>query len=242
MLLTRAHPKPSIQEGFDRWQREKHLPDLMQAPGIASVVYALNVLDDLPEACRGSGYCLAAYTARDLEGLFTFVRSPEVEAAVADGSSWFDHFNDIDYETYTGNVYEVIDVAGAGEEAPPPTSPLFVERWEVDDEDAAGFDTWLAETHLPAVAAVAGVRRARTFRALRDGIPIPYYYSPGNRALIAELDDDFRAVLGSDGFAACLERSLAWELRLEYVKRDVYRHEAHAVAASATGPAGSSPG
>ena len=77
------------------------------------------------------------------------------------------------------------------------------------------------------------MRRARTFRALRDGIPIPYYYSPGNRALIAELDDDFRAVLASDGFVACLERSLAWELRLEYVKRDVYRHEAHAVAASA---------
>ena len=55
-LLTRAHPKAEIQDDFDDWQREKHLPDLMRAPGATMVVYARNVLDGLPEAYMGSGH------------------------------------------------------------------------------------------------------------------------------------------------------------------------------------------
>jgi hypothetical protein len=228
MLLTRAHPKREIQDAFDDWQREKHLPDLMRAPGATMVVYARNVLDGLPEAYKGSGSCLAYYEAPTVEDLFAFLTSTEIAEAVADGSRWFGRFNDVDYETYTGNVYQVTGVVNPAGGPPPETSPLLVERWEAPDDDLDVFDEWLGEAHLPELGSAAGVRRARSFSAIREGIPIPYYYSPGNRALVAELDDDFRGLLLQPELLERLEESMRWERRLPYVKRDVYEHVAHA--------------
>jgi hypothetical protein len=56
--------------------------------------------------------------------------------------------------------------------------------------------------------------------AIREGSPLPYYYSPGNRAIFVELADA-RAVLGAQLTRAVTE-SRSWDLRLPYVKRDVY--------------------
>jgi len=227
-LLARAHPKPEIQADFDRWEVDKHLADLMAGPGAVMVVYGLNVLEGLPEVYKGSGYCMAYYTGPDIEGLFAWLRSKELEEAIQDGSQWFGRFNDVDYETYTGNVYDVSAVVNPRDETPREQAAILVERWEVGDEDAGELDAWLRDVHLPAVGRAPGVLRARTFRAIREGIPIKYYYSPGNRALIAELDEPFREVLLKPDLLEQTADSMRWELRLPYVKRDVYEYVAHA--------------
>jgi hypothetical protein len=230
MLLARAHPKQEIQADFDRWEIGKHLADLMAGPGAVMVVYGWNVLDGLPEAYKGSGWCMAYYTGRDVEGLFAWLCSKELEEAIKDGSQWFGRFNDVDYETYTGNVYEVTAVVNGAGRTPPESAPILVERFEAGEGEAAELDAWLRDVHLPAIGTHPGVLRARTFRAIRENIPIQYYYSPGNRALIAELADEegFRETLLSRDFLEHVEDSLRWELRLPYVKRDVYRYAAHA--------------
>ena len=120
--------------------------------------------------------------------MYAWLRSPDLAAAVEDGSQWFGRFNSVDYETFTGNVCLVRSVVNNLGATPPESAPLLVERWEVSECEAAEFDRWLEETHLPELAGNE-VLRARTFTAVREGIPIPYYYSPGNRMLVAELDD-----------------------------------------------------
>ncbi len=229
LLLARAWPKPEIQADFDRWEVDKHIAELMTGPGAVMVLYGLNVLDDLPEAYKGSGYCMAYYTGRDIEGLFVWLRSPELAAAVADGSQWFGRFNDVDYETFTGNVYEVTAVVNREGTSPREASPVLIERFEVGEDDADEFDAWLRDVHLPGIGNHPGVLRARTFSAVREDIPIPYYYSPGNRALFAELADAsaFRQTLTSPALMERLEDSMRWDRRLTYVKRDVYEYVAH---------------
>jgi len=229
MLIARAWPKEEIQADFDTWEVDKHIAELALGPGVVFVNYLLNVLDGLPEAYKGSGYCVAYYTAKDLDGMFAWLRSPELDAAVQDGSQWFGRFNSVDYETFTGNVCTVRNVVNNRGETPTESAPILVERWEVTDDAAAEFDRWLEETHLPSFENHDGILRARTFGAVREGIPIPYYYSPGNRMLIAELADPegFRAILLADDLMQRLEDSMRWDRRLPYVKRDVYRYVAH---------------
>jgi len=229
MLIARAWPKKEIQADFDKWEVDKHIAELALGPGVVFVNYHLNVLDGLPEAYKASGYCMAYYTARDLNGMFAWLRSPDLAAAVEDGSQWFGRFNSVDYETFTGNVCPVRAVVNSRGETPPEDAPLLVERWEVSDADADEFDRWLEETHLPSVGSHEGVLRARTFTAVREGVPIPYYYSPGNRMLVVELADTekFREILLSDHMMARLEDSMRWDRRLPYVKRDVYSYVAH---------------
>ena len=229
MLIARAWPKVEIQEAFDRWEVDKHIAELARGPGVVFVNYFLNVLDGLPEAYKGSGYCVAYYTAKDLDGMYAWLNSPDLAEAVEDGSQWFGRFNDVDYETFTGNVCLVRAVANNRGETPPEDAPILVERWEVGDEHAEEFDRWLDETHLPSFEGHPGILRARTFTAVREGIPISYYYSPGNRMLIAELADrdGFRDVLLADDLMTRLEDSMRWDRRLSYVKRDVYGYVAH---------------
>jgi hypothetical protein len=229
MLMARAWPKEEIQADFDTWEVDKHIAELALGPGVVFVAYFLNVLDGLPEAYKGSGYCMAYYTGKDLEGMFAWLRSPELAAAVEDGSQWFGRFNSVDYETFTGNVCPVRAVVNNLGQTPPESAPILVERWEVSDADAEEFDEWLDNTHLPAVGGHEGVVRVRTFTAVREGIPIPYYYSPGNRMLVAELRDpvNFRETLLSPELMTRLEDSTRWDLRLPYVKRDVYSYVAH---------------
>ena len=230
MLLTRAHPKAEIQDDFDDWQRQKHLPDLMRAPGATMVVSLATCSTGCPRPTRAPARASPTTRRRRSTSSSHSSRARRSRRRWRTAPRWFGRFNDVDYETYTGNVYEVTGVVNAGGGAPAETSPLLVERWEPAAGDEAEFDVWLLGSHLPELGAAPGVRRARAFSAIREGIPIPYYYSPGSRALVAELDDDFRSVLLSPGLLARLEDSMRWERRLPYVKRDVYEHVAHARA------------
>src|SRR5438552_2564717 len=129
MLLTRAHPFRELLDEFDSYERDRHVPELMQAPGAAFAQYFENVVDDLPQAYQGSGSRLALYISRTLEELFEWLRSAEFAEAVKDGGeTWFGRMNELDRDLYTGNVYEVRHVLGTSE--PPSDAALFVERFE----------------------------------------------------------------------------------------------------------------
>ena len=55
--------------------------------------------------CRAPATALAVYWSADLDDLLTFISDPGVAAAVEDGSQYFPHFNELDGDTYTGNIY-----------------------------------------------------------------------------------------------------------------------------------------
>lgn len=226
MLMTRAWPFRDLVAEFDAYQAERHLPDLVAAPGAAMVGYYENVVVGLPQAYKGSGNRLANYVARNLDDLFRWLRSGEFADAVEDGGrTWFGRMNELDYDLYTGNVYCVGDVAKVDNGETRIDLPLLVERFEVGNGEEEEFDLWMSRVHLPAVANEPGVLRVRSCTALRDDIPLPYYVSPGNRMLIADLDDakPLSDTLLSPGLHAAVGDSLQWDLRLSYVRRDVYR-------------------
>jgi hypothetical protein len=233
VLFTRAWPKGEIVEGFDEWQRTKHIPELVLAPGVVSAAYYRLVTEDVPEALQSFGLRMAAYTGRDLPGLYAFVSSEETAAAVADGSGWFDRFNELDFAPYTGNVYTVDCVARADGAHAGPELPLLVERFEVDPPSADVFDDWLRHEHVHQMAELPGAVRARTFSAVREGIPIPYYYSPGNRMLAVEFADlaGLYRSLSGDALWAAIEDSMRWDRCLGYVKRELFEHVLHSYSA-----------
>ena len=178
-LFTRAWPVTGVHEAFDRWQLEKHLPDLVQGPGILRAAYYRTVLEGLPEAYHGSGSCMARYTASTLDDLLTWLRSPVVPAAIEDGSRWFGSFNELDGSTYTGNVYR--EVAALGPDDPTDDEPdlVFVERFEVPPDEAEEFDRWLLDRHMGpgrpnspvSLAPARSTPNARTFRSITTSRP-----------------------------------------------------------------------
>jgi len=216
VLHTRADVKRQHLDAFDEWQRTKHMPEAIAAPTCHRAAHYHTVTEGLPAAWQGSGNVSANYSTTDRQGIFDFLTSDELAEAVADGVLWFDRFNELDHADYTGNIYEVVASAG---DAVTLDAPYFAERFEVTSEELAEFDGWLA-AHAAAVAQAEGVVRVRTMHAIREGSPLPYYYSPGNRAVFAELAD-VSAVLGGQLIGA-LADSQRWDLRLPYVKRDVY--------------------
>jgi hypothetical protein len=226
MLMTRAWPFKELVGEFDAYQADRHLPELMNAPGAAMAGYYENVVVDLPQVYKGSGNRLANYVARNIDDLFCWLRSDEFAAAVEDGGNkWFGRMNELDYDLYTGNVYSIGEVVKPDDNPTRLDLPLLVERFEVTDDAVEEFDIWMSEVHLPAVASQPGVLRARSCAAVREGIPLPYYESLGNRMLIADLDGGEPApeTLLRPGITDAVGDSLKWDLRLPYVRRDVYR-------------------
>ena len=222
MSLTRAWPNAAAVDDFDRWQHERHLPDLMALRGAVAVGYYRIRMAGLPQAWQGTGNRMAVYSARDLDGLRAWVTDPGVAEAVADGSRFFPTFNELDGDVYTGNVYEV--TAATGDDAPE-GAPVVVERFEVDAHHVDRFDDWLTSEAIPSTAAAPGVLRVRAGRAIREDFPVPYYNSAGNRLLTYELaPDDPAATLAHPEHDARLAGSQAWDRRLAYVRRDVYEH------------------
>jgi hypothetical protein len=220
VLHTRADVKREHLDAFDHWQRTKHMPEAIAAPTCHRAAHYHTVTDGLPAAWQGSGNVAANYYTTDREGIFDFLTSSELAEAVADGVLWFDRFNELDGADYTGNIYEV--VAAGGVPVVAPDAPYFAERFEVGPNELTEFDDWLGE-HAAALEQMDGVVRVRTLHAIREGSPLPYYYSPGNRAVFVELAD-VGAVLGGHLMDA-LADSQRWDLRLPYVRRDVYACE-----------------
>lgn len=175
---------------------------------------------------RDQGTRLANYFCRDLDQLVAWLSSDAFAAAVQDGGQqWFGRMNELDGDLYTGNIYEVENLAETEIGAVDDILPLLVERFEVgswqDD-----FDRWMRADHMPSVAAAPGVVRVRFCRAVRERSPLPYYESVGDRMLIVELGNhgSLEDALLEPKLLDEMVRSLTWNSRLSYVRRDVYRY------------------
>lgn len=225
-VSARAWPKEEIWDAFEAWE-PKHIADLVSGPGVVKGAYYHTVVERLPEVYIGSGNCMAYYSARDLPGLFAFLNSPEFAAAVAEGQQWFGKFNSVDFEEITGNIYTVSSVvkAQAGEPTPDDLPFVLWERFEVPAERLEAFDGWVAGAHVPALAREPGVVRVRSLAAVREGCPLSYYYSRGNRLIMTELER--LDSLTTPSFLALMRDSLTYDLEFSYVKRDVYAYRYH---------------
>jgi hypothetical protein len=215
LLHTRASLQRDHRDEFDAWQRARHVPEILQAETCVHAAHHRVVEDGLPQVWRGTANVATHYSARSIDDLLELLAGPEVEAAVADGIRWFGTFNELDGAEFTGNIYEPVVAEG---DAPVAAGPLAVERFEVPERDLDEFDPWLRE-HTARFAALPGVQRARMFRAVRHGSPLPYYYSLGNRALVVEAEGVESLV--ATGALALLAESQTWDRRLEYVRREV---------------------
>jgi len=234
LLLTRATPLPEVAEAFDAWQFATHLPDLMRAPGAREVAYGVSEPARRPAALAGTAERLALYASDSASDMMTFVGSDVVAEAIADGSRWFGQFRDLDSEPYSGNVYVVDRAWGDGLQS---AAFLLVERLEIPDPLIDEFDAWVVECHLPALRDCGATSGVRVCSAQRSGIPVPYYYSRGNRAVLVaiELGDRHEDLTLAEDLRAALAASREWDLRIPYAEREVFeiRHRLQAA-----GPAG----
>jgi hypothetical protein len=227
VLHTRAWPKREVAADFDHWQATRHLPEAMTAPGAVAAWYYSTVSAGLPQGWQGSGTVMVNYLCDSVDGIFAFVSSPELAAAVADGVTWFDRFNELDGADYTGNIYTVTAVAPLRHAPIAPGLAVVCERFE-GGKHGEELDAWLSRVHLPALAALPQVLRARTMLAVRHGSPLPYYYSPGDRMVQVDLAVEEPAeALTTEPFLERLADSMRWDRALKYVRRDAYRYVRH---------------
>lgn len=229
MLLTRAWPRSSAVDDFDRWEIERHFSDLIVGPGIRRASYYHGVTTGLPSAWVGFGIRLALYTAPSLDELRAWISSAELATAVADGSGWFERMNELDFSSFTGNVYSLAAAVPPTAGLPSTTGSLLVERFEVLASEVAEFDEWLEAEYLPQVREAPNVASVRALHACREDIAVPYYLSPGNRAVIIAIASGapVASVVRSPALLAALATSMRWDRSLEYVRREAYVYAAH---------------
>jgi hypothetical protein len=218
-VLFRFRPRSEIEAAFDEWQQTTHGAQLIEAPGAVHFAYFASATD-LPQAFRSGVSRMDYYTARDLDDLFTWMRSDELARGLSDADRWLGGLNEVDGQAFSANVYTPTTVSG-----PDPGSelPVFVERFEVTPGDSAEFDSWFRREHVAGIATQPGVARVRTFEAVRENVPIASYRSAGNRMLRAELaSTSYRKTLMSAPLIERLESSMRWDRRLPYITRDVF--------------------
>jgi hypothetical protein len=219
VLFTRAWVKRDSVADFDSWQAARHIPEIVEIPGIERAAYYATIETGLPQVFLGTGNRDALYWGRGLSGLLDGLTSPSLADAVADGSRFFPAFNELDGDIYTGNIY-LVDPPLRDDEADPPA--MLVERFEVTDDEAGAFERWLVDEHAPALRSLGATRSVRTGSAVRRDLPIPYYNSVGSHVVIVGLDDAPDSGSCAD-LAERLAESQRWDLTLSYVRREVGR-------------------
>jgi len=95
-----------------------------------------------------------------------------------------------------------------------------MQRFEVDDHQQEEFDNWIIRKHLPALRSIPGLRWAQWGKAVR-GLPVQYYNSPGNRVVLAEMDQSEASDLNTRPVDRVVADSLRWDRCLNYVRREV---------------------
>lgn len=225
LLYTRSCPKLARADDWDVWEVDKHMYDLVRAPGVTNSTMYKRVDDPrVPKALRAESRRAVLYRAPDLPAMRSWLDSEVLVDAVDDGRTWIDAYDPTDDEWFTGNVYAVRNALGT---APQHTSPIMTERYEVPDHLVAEFDPWL-DGYAEELAKIDGVESVQTFDAVRD-ISNKLYLSRGNRALILTVpaDADAVAVLSTDAAKAAYRGSQAWELGLAYLTRELFAPGGH---------------
>ena len=196
LLLTMTEPPAQMEEEFNAWYDTEHLPERLAIPGFES---ARRWID--PDAAAGTGKYLATYELADPQVLDT----PAYLAHVGDNfSPWSKRClsHCVLFRRWT--CRQILP----GDAAPEPAArALFFAGGDVPAEHEAEFNKWYDTEHIPLLAAVPGVLRARRFL---DPQGKPRY------AALYELVDE--RVAHSEAWNAVLETP--WARRIDALTRD----------------------
>lgn len=230
LLVCRIENPPSMAASVDEWM-PKHFDDSLDHEAVTSVV-SYRVLQDfdpetgLPWILNGHGNRFIIYVADSSEGLMEWVDSPFLREAIEDGEDRESAFPELDAEPFTGNFYECSRVLKPLGVDFPGSTAIVVERFHVGPSEDAEFTTWLEGSYAERWAALPESMRVRTYRQ-KQGVPdrFPYdrYTSKGNRMILVEvpIETDLVALARREDVRNLLQESLAWDLRLPYVRREV---------------------
>ena len=152
LLLTMTEPPAQMEEEFNAWYDSEHLPERLAIPGFAS---ARRWVD--PHAAAGTGKYLATYELDSPQVLET----PDYLAHVGE------HFTPWSKRCLSRCVlfrrWACAQIL-PGDAAPDPAArALFLACGDVPAEHEAEFNKWYDTEHIPLLAAVPGVLRARRF-------------------------------------------------------------------------------
>lgn len=156
LLFSQMQPPPGEEDDFNDWYETDHIPARMALPGFASAVRY--------RAVEGTPDYLACYHLDDLGAFDTpayrqLKQQPSERTTRMLGSV-------SDFTRYT--CHELSDT-GPGEGA---AGLTMVVAFAVPDEDAAEFDDWYEQEHVPLLMGSAGWIRVRRYRT-RPGFEGP---------------------------------------------------------------------
>lgn len=224
VLIARVNVMDEILEQFDTWEDGKHIPELVEAPGLWYCFYYATVTEGLSPGLVSAGNRMALYVGEDDTGLLRWLASKEWAEAVKDGSQFFDKFLPLEGMVFTGNLAnQAAEIERPGARVTR-RRPALLERWEVRPERLAEFDAWATEQHLPRVVGLPGMVRGYYYHTDRERAP-GLYRAPGIRMALFELEDEtaIRGTLTSHEFLAALDAEDRWGDAVSFRTRDVYR-------------------
>lgn len=152
LLLTMTEPPPPMEEEFNAWYDTEHLPERLAIPGFES---ARRWVD--PRAPAGSGKYLATYELEHPQVLET----PEYLAHVGE------HFTPWSKRCLSRCVlfrrWACTQILPGDAPPDPRARALFFACGDVPAQHEAEFNQWYDTEHVPLLAQVPGVLRARRF-------------------------------------------------------------------------------
>ena len=207
-IFFRLRPSREIEQRFDEWQRKRHGPRLVQAPGAVHFGYFrrpdTSYLD--PDGPTRMDY----YTAQSEADLRAWIESEELRRELDDGDQWMDALETVDWQPFSANVYLPYLVDGT---RPPANAAVYAFRLELEEHEVDAFGEWLQDSYLPAARAVPGVLPVRAFHSVREAIPIPLYSSPENQMIRIDLEPDrLENAPGSPEFRDVLDEQHRWNV------------------------------
>jgi len=147
-----TEPPPQMEEEFNAWYDTEHLPERLAIPGFSS---ARRWID--PEAAAGTGKYLATYE----------LDSPQVLQTPAYLAHVGDNFTPWSKRCLSRCVlfrrWAALQILPGDAPPDPAARALFLACGDVTAEHEAEFNKWYDTEHIPLLAAVPGVLRARRF-------------------------------------------------------------------------------
>lgn len=233
LLVCRLECPSHMTADVDAWM-PKHFDDALdEAPVTVAAGYRImqdfSADDGLPWVFNGHGNRFVAYATESIEGLLDWLSGEMARQSIEDGADRESAYPLLDGEPFTGNIYvgrRVIHPVGAeftGE------GPILIERFEVGPALEESFVRWLEGDYSQMWGEMGGVTRVRTFRQhdeVPDAFPYDRYVSKGRYMLWIDLEPavDVKAMVSGETARDLLAESLAWDLRLPYVRREIARN------------------
>lgn len=157
LMTAWTHVAPEREEEFNAWYDTEHLPEIVALPGF---VQARRYV-----CAEATPKYLAWYDAVDE----TAEPGPHLRNYAANQSPWWRRINDFLTQRERMNFRLMRDVGGKPENAP----WLYIVHTDIPDHIAAEYNEWYDAEHLPRLATVPGVLRARRYNRVSG--PGPQY-------------------------------------------------------------------